>query len=134
MMRFAFALSLLLVGLVGVARAQALASPPLEPIMYLDNGVTTSDTSINLLYRRADGATFVPTKSLAITNRNATGGAGLLFTLNGATTSATPTSNATQTTIAVFPGETVPVDGQYRVLHYRSDAATPTAMRVIMVY
>lgn len=135
MIRSTFVLVLWLVASLA-CHGQALQSPPSSALMYIDNNSTsTSDQTVILLYKRPDQSTPIATKSVVLKNDQAVGGPGLLVTLEGSTTSATPTVDVTNSSILVRPGESVAIDGQYKVMHYRWDSGIGAGgMRAILVY
>lgn len=119
----------------GASLADAVLSPPVWAGMYIDNAVGTTDTSVNLLAVVTGYPTFQATRSITIKNDSASGGPGLLITLDGTTTATTPTVNTTQSTILVRAQESFQADGNYKALHYRGDSLNVSAsMRGIFLY
>lgn len=108
-----------------------------EPVMYINNAVGTSDTALDLRWRTTVTGQPAGPSGLVIKNDAASTGPGLLITLDGTTTSATPTNNATQSTVLIRGAESVPFTATsgrtFTTLHFRADAAGAIGMRVILV-
>ncbi len=118
---------------VAPAFADALQEPPITKRFYIDTGVTTVDQSVSLVVQRADKPQTGPCKTIIVRNDGAAGAPNILFTLDGTATAAI-VNKALQATSQLGPGESVQMDGQFKTLHYKADAAGAPQMRVWTSY